>query len=106
MSNQKVVLNLTKEGDDLSKPRQVDHWLYFSSEADRDKFITYAAKEKYKIESKDNNKDSKLKYQLRISRVDNVDLDSISKITIGLRRKAKELNGEYDGWETFVVKEK
>ncbi|MEP7254396.1 MAG: DUF695 domain-containing protein [Ferruginibacter sp.] len=106
MSNQKVILNLTKEGDNLSKPRQVDHWLYFKTEADRNKFITYALKEKFKVKNKKNLNDSKLKYQLQISRVDKVDIDSISKITIDLRKKAKELNGEYDGWETFVIKEK
>lgn len=106
MSNEKVILNLTKEGDDLIKPRQVDHWLYFKTEADRNKFIPYALKEKYKVESKGFSKDAKLNYKLQISRVDKVDIGSISKITIELRKKAKELNAEYDGWETFVVKGK
>ena len=106
MSNQKVILKLTEEGDDLAKPRQVDHWLYFKTAADRDKFIAYALKEKFKVESKQFNKDLQLNYQLQISRIDNVNIDSISKITIELRKKAKELNGAYDGWETFVVKSK
>ena len=106
MNNEKVILNLTKAGDNLSKPRQVDHWLYFKTEADRNKFIPYVLKEKYKVESKKISKDSKLKYQLQISRIDYVDIVSISKITIELRKKAKDLNGEYDGWETFVIVEK
>lgn len=106
MTNEKVILNLTKEGDDLSKPRQVDHWLYFKSEADRDNFIPFAVLEKYKVESKEFLKDSKLKYKLQISRMDNVDIGSISKITMELRKKAKQLNGVYDGWETFVVRSK
>jgi hypothetical protein len=106
MTNQKVILNLTKEGDDLSKPRQVDHWLYFKTEAARNKFILYALKEKYKIESKKFVKDASLNYQLQISRTDIVETGAITKITSELRKKAKELNGEYDGWETFVVREK
>jgi hypothetical protein len=106
MTNEKVILHLTKEGDDLSEPRQVDHWLYFQSEVDRDKFISYALKEKYKIESKKIVPNTKLKYQLQISRIDNVGINSISKITLELRKKAKDLNGEYDGWETFVIKGK
>lgn len=104
MLNEKVILGLQKAGDGLSKPRQVDHWLYFKTDADREKFIQFAAKENYKIEKKDFIKDSKLQYQLQISRTDPVDVYSISKITIGLRKKAKEMNGDYDGWETFVVK--
>ena len=38
MSNQKVILKLSEQGDDLTKPRKVDHWLYFKTEAERDKF--------------------------------------------------------------------
>jgi len=106
MTNEKVILNLTKAGDDLSKPRLVDHWLYFNDEATRIRFITYALKEKYKIESKEYRKDARLKYQLQISRTDRVDINSISKITIQLRKMAKGLDGEYDGWETFIIAEK
>lgn len=106
MSNEKVILKLSEQGDLLIKPRHVDHWLYFKNEADRDKFISYALNEKFKIEKTQLAKDSKLKYQLQISRTDKVDIDSISKTTIALRKKAIELNGEYDGWETFVVKGK
>jgi uncharacterized protein (TIGR01619 family) len=106
MSDQKVVLNLVKAGDDLSKPRQVDHWLYFKTEADRDKFILYSSKQNFKVESKKYAKDSELHYQLQISRTDKVDLGSITKITAVLRKKAVELNGDYDGWETFVIKGK
>jgi len=106
MENEKVILNLTKAGDNLSKPRQVDHWLYFKTEDDRSKFVAYCSNEHYKIEGKNFLKDATLHYQLQISRVDNVDLSSISKITILLRKKASELNGSYDGWETIVIKEK
>ena len=106
MSDQKVVLNLVKAGDDLSKPRQVDHWLYFKTEADRNKFILYSSKENFKVESKKYANDAALHYQLQISRTDKVDLGSITKITSVIRKKALELNGDYDGWETFVIKEK
>lgn len=104
MSNQKVILNLIDAGDKLTKSRQVDHWLYFRNSADRDRFIGYIVKEKYKIESKKFNNNSKLSYQLQISREDLVNLESITKITLELRKKAEEYRGEYDGWETFIIK--
>lgn len=31
-------------------------------------------------------------------------MGSISALTLRLRKKAKELHGDYDGWETFVIK--
>ncbi len=95
MENEKMILNLTKAGDNLSKPRQVDYWLYFKTAADREKF---------NLESKEYSKNSELHYQLKISRVDKVDIDSITKITTTLKKKAAGLNGDYDGWETVVIK--
>jgi Regulator of ribonuclease activity B len=35
-----------------------------------------------------------------------VDIASINPVTTALTKKAKELNGTYDGWETFVIKSK
>ncbi|HEV8507539.1 MAG TPA: DUF695 domain-containing protein [Chitinophagaceae bacterium] len=105
MSNQKVVLQLLKQGDKLLKPRQVDHWLYFMSEKGRDNFITYAKDQNFKIEAKETIKDSELPYQLHISRTDKVDLSSITQLTLELRKMARKFNGDYDGWETFLVKD-
>jgi hypothetical protein len=104
IGNEKVVLSLSKAGDDLSKPRQVDHWLYFKTEGDRESFLRYALQEKFKLEEKGIADKSALHFKLHLSRTDKVDIASISAVTIALRRKAKECNGEYDGWETFVIK--
>jgi hypothetical protein len=82
----------------------VDHWIYFSTEADRNCFIRYATQDNFKVESKDKDSNLKLPFKLQLSRTDKVDLSSISKLTLELRRQAKKCNGDYDGWETFVVK--
>jgi hypothetical protein len=104
MQNQKVIIRLQKEGDKLNKERQVDHWLYFSTEADRNCFISYAVQKNFKIESKEKTANLSHPFKLHLSRTDKVDMASISKITLELRRQAKKCNGEYDGWETFVIK--
>ena len=41
---------------------------------------------------------------VQIYRSDKPDLYSINPVTIGLLQKAKELDGNYDGWETTVEK--
>ena len=105
MSNEKVVMNLVNSGDNLTKPRQVDHWIYFANAGERNLYKTFAETQGYKTEGESLKKETTLPYELHISRIDYVKLDAICKITIELRRKAKELHGEYDGWETFVVKD-
>jgi hypothetical protein len=104
MANQKVISQLVAGGDPLIKPRQVDHWIYFQTKQDRDRFIKYAKKNTFKIENENYLKGVKLPYQLRISRTDNVDLVSITKVTLQLKKEATKLMGDYDGWETFIVK--
>ena len=105
MQNDKVIMQLVNAGDNLSRARQVDHWIYFRNSEDRNIFEDFARKKRYKIEGKDNLKNSKSPFQLHISRADLVDHNSINVITTELRKKARELNGDYDRWETFIVKE-
>jgi hypothetical protein len=104
MQNQKVVMQLEKSGDKLDQARQADHWLYFASEKDRNCFISFAINHSFKIESTRNDGKLSSPYQLQISRIDKVDISAISKLTLSLRKQAKNCNGIYDGWETFVVR--
>jgi len=104
MQNQKVVMQLEKAGDKLDQARQADHWLYFKTEKDRNCFMSYAMQHNFKIESKRNDGKLSAPLQLQISRIDKVDIGSISKLTLLLRKEARKCNGDYDGWETFVVK--
>lgn len=106
MQNQKVISALQKGGDKLVKARPVDHWLYFKTEADRNCFITYATKQQFKIVAEEKTANLiKAPFKLHLSRTDKVDAASISRITLELKKQANQCNGEYDGWETFVVKQ-
>jgi hypothetical protein len=104
MENQKLVMKLTDAGDKLDKPRKTDHWLYFKTRTDRDCFIRYALVKKFKIEKKDTVTNNIRPFQLQISRIDKVDIQSINALTQELKSQAELCKGEYDGWETFVVK--
>lgn len=105
MSNQKVVLSLVNAGDKLSQPRKTDHWAYFENENDRKCFQQIVTGMGFSIGNTDYDKDTKKSYKLQFSRTDKVDLENINRITSDLRKKALTCNGEYDGWETFVIKE-
>jgi len=105
MADQSVLRNLQNAGDNLTKPRQVDHWLYFPTKAKRKECRIELTKSNFKIENEVNNKEGNLPFSLQISRIDYVDIDSIYPITSKLRVLAQKYGGEYDGWETSVEKE-
>ncbi len=104
MANEKVLFQLRQAGDNLSEPRQIDHWLYFPDRKSQNLFMESIKNEGFKIEGEDKIGDSRLPFQLHISRIDKVLPDEIYQVTLHLRKQAKRFNGEYDGWETFVVK--
>lgn len=102
IENEKVTSKLLEAGDDLSKPRLVDHWVYFKTETDRDRFEEAIKKEGYKTDQ--SSPATEKRYPIRISRKDMVDLASISNQTLALKKTAIKFRGEYDGWETFAKK--
>lgn len=106
IQNRRVVDNLEKNGDPLTKARQVDHWIYFKTHSDRTDFLKKIEHLKFDIVSGDEKTSfGDFPYKLHISRVDNVDLDSVDDYVLDLWEFANECNGDYDGWETSVEKE-
>jgi hypothetical protein len=105
MRNTKVTMQLQKSGDNLVQPRQVDHWAYFANTKDREDFTNYITAKGFNVEETNKATSGVLPYSLKFSRVDKVDLDTISAITLELRRQAVKNNGNYDGWETSVIKQ-
>jgi regulator of RNase E activity RraB len=105
MADQQVIMGLMKAGDNLEKARRVDHWIYFKNKNDKELFISYAIKNGFSIEKNGRNKaDAEGKFGLQIFRTDKVDPNSIMQITTELKKEAQKFDGEYDGWETEVVK--
>ena len=105
ITNRRVVEQLEKGGDKLIKAREVDHWLYFKAEKDRETFLLRIKEEGFSIVDKDFDQSLGISpYRLHIKRVDKVDLESVDIYVIHLWELATECNGEYDGWETSVEK--
>jgi hypothetical protein len=104
MENEKVVIKLAEGGDHLELDRPVTHWLNFTSEKDRNCFMTYAGTQRFVLETYEKMLETEKLYKLKIIRPDLVDLNSITKITLTLRQQAKKCNGFYEGWEAPIVK--
>ena len=105
ISNRSVIENLQNHGDNLEVARAIDHWIYFKNEVDLNKFVEiilswdFQINQRNKIEEYDG-----FPYQLQISKTEFVDQQSIDHCTLQLSQLANQLNGEYDGWETVVIK--
>ncbi len=106
IQNRRVIDNLEYNGDPLTKERQVDHWIYFKKQEDRERFLVKIKDKGFQIINQDYDEDnSEFPYMLQIARVDKVDIDSVNDYTLNLWELAERFNGDYDGWETSVEKD-
>jgi DNA-binding transcriptional MerR regulator len=104
LTNRKQVAEFEQKGDSVNKARKVNHWIYFPTEKSRLEFIQIASNKGFNIENIQRVSESRLPYQIHISRIDKIELQTITEITLELRKQAFRLGGEYDGWETEMAK--
>jgi len=106
IQNRRVIEQLEKGGDKLTKEREVFHWIYFKSDSDREEFLEKIKNDNFSIVSKDSDKSwGEFAYQLQIKRIDKVDQNSVDEYVIYLWKFANEIGGDYDGWETSIEKD-
>jgi hypothetical protein len=107
MQNRRLLESLAEQGDAHEVPRKVEHWLHFADEetraACRDTLtaIEFAVEDESRLDDDDQD----LPYQLVVSRVDSVDTHTINGITLELARLARESGGLYNGWECAVTRD-
>jgi uncharacterized protein (TIGR01619 family) len=100
--NGRVLANLEESGDKHEIEREVSHWIYFSDEADRAKFLRQATSQGYKHVESSDDKNTERPYGVSVSRVHAVDYGTLNDAVLELFDLAQDCNGDYDGWETSV----
>jgi regulator of RNase E activity RraB len=107
MMDTKVVDHLMEKGDPLVEPRRVDHWLYFTHRELAEELVKWALNAEtetdYQVEKLSEPTPEIKRYGLQIYHESAVTLEAITAHTQALEEKARELGGEYDGWETMVL---
>ncbi len=97
-----VIEALRKQGDEGTASRQIDHWAYFPSHDTVEEFSQWLRERGYNLDGSDPADDGKI--CVRFRHEGTVQLADITSHTIALQRRASELGGDYDGWETPVCK--
>lgn len=104
IQNNRVIMNLEKHGDVLTVKRPVEHWCYFQTNEGKDLFLTAIQKRGYEIIDQSLNEESINPYCVQLVRIDSVELNSINEVTWELVELCTENGGEYDGWETPIIR--
>jgi hypothetical protein len=106
INDMKVLDNLSESGDVADAVRRFDHWIYFGSEAAAGPFIAWAVGDRFSLIEDETGPDDDGRYRVRLSHEGTAKLGDVTDHTAALRRKAEdEFGGDYDGWETFVMRD-
>jgi len=104
IQDRKVCEALAEQGDPLVVPRRVDHYAYFPTSADRQRFIDATGKRDFEVEEVGFDPDEEdLAFTVRLHRNESVELEAIHEVVMTLISSATEHDGLYDGWETSVL---
>lgn len=103
MKNRKVLDVLQQKGDSLSAPRNLRHWIYFATEADRAGFRSAVSSLEYRVEFEPFSQDSERPFGLCVARFQSIKPSDVDEAVIELFRLADSYHGEYDGWETELI---
>ena len=100
--NNRLRRQLEEQGDDLSLPREVEHWLYFKSVEDRAAFVAEVEREGFAVTLPDKTREDGF-WGTLVRRSDSP--DDIDDVTWPLRELAGAHGGEYEGWGCVVAEE-
>jgi regulator of RNase E activity RraB len=102
IKNRDVLDVLVERGDVLTAVRDVQHWMYFSSEASRAHFRDAAIGAGFRIDSESIVEGSR-PFGISVVRSQPVQQELIDATVIELLQMTQRFDGEYDGWETPLV---
>lgn len=105
IQSRQIIEELLEEGDDLTKQREVEHYVLFQTKSLREKFI--ASLEEKELTCKDEfERDSEeYKYGIIIPVMQTVDLEMINKTTDMFMELCTKEHAYYEGWSTSMAEE-
>lgn len=106
IQNGRVLSVLERDGDQHDVVRDVSHWAYFDTTGARDRFAADALAKGFREVSRCEDAEPPRPFGITVSGATDVNYKSINNVTLELFGLAKDLGGEYDGWETSVEKSK
>ena len=95
---------LRAAGDNLRLPRAIEHRVYFETEKARSQFAEAITKEGFKVQKEVPPSEKTPLYGLHFYRTDTPYYYDIDALTHALIALGARFDGEYDGWETSLVR--
>ena len=104
IQNRRVCDSLAKQGDPLKDGREISHWAYFPDAECRSRFLALTQKLGFISQTTFESDKSSLRFGATIVRSELPSYANIDNVVLPVYEVTKECTGDYDGWETQVLK--
>lgn len=96
----KIINQLKEEGDDLTVPRDVEHYVSFETPTQKNRFINTLEIEGFSF--KDDIATDEFEHGIALVKKHSISYDEVKKVVDELFIEIKKENGYYEGWSTTL----
>ncbi len=101
--SKKIMLQMMAEGDDLSKPREVEHYVSFDTKSQKDRFVKSVESIGFTYKDEVDNKE--LEHAVAIAKEHALDKDSLEQNIRSLLEFVRKDHGRYELWSAPLATE-
>jgi uncharacterized protein (TIGR01619 family) len=106
IENRRMVKYLEGKGDNITRPRKIEHLMFFKTQGNRKKFLETFTMEGFSVTEMpvEKTETEEFPFRLVMTREDKPEVMNMDAITLQMLQLCKKNNGRYQGWQTYVVK--
>jgi hypothetical protein len=104
IKDNRVLTALAEHGDSAETPRKIEHFAYFSTRRAAEQYATWVRENGFDVEELLLPSSATDRHGVRFSHIGAAVPLAITEKTSLAEAGAEQLGGEYDGWETMIVR--
>lgn len=105
IQNRHTITALVEAGDELSLPREVEHYLFFQTKSSMERAIAQLASHGYAVKDYATDDESDYAYGVVLLKIEAITPDLVEETTTSLYESAIQEHGLYEGWSTVLAGE-
>jgi regulator of RNase E activity RraB len=102
IQNRHTIDALVEAGDDLSIPREVEHYLFFQTKSSMERAVSQLASHGFEVKEYVNDDESDYGYGVVFVKLEAITPEIVEETTTSLYESAMQEHGLYEGWSTVL----
>ncbi len=102
IQNRHTIAALAEAGDDLSIPREVEHYLFFQTKSSMERAVAQLASHGFEAKEYVNDDESDYGYGVVLIKSEAITPEIVEETTTSLYESAIQEHGHYEGWSTVL----